>query len=193
LALVPPPQLCEIGTEKATGKGRHVSKCAYSQVVLECTVHDPDALPADGRQSEAASAIARGVGRCLLAHAFACLPEVTLANDRRADLVAIDRKGAILIVEIKSSLNDFRSDQKWTEYRDFCDRFFFAVAPEFPIAVLPEEAGLILADKYGGEIIRPSLEKKLSAARRKEVIQRFAFASALRLQALADPDLGLQE
>jgi hypothetical protein len=149
----------------------------------------PIAFPSDGRQSDAALAIARGTGRCLLAHGFVCLPEVTLANDRRGDLVAVNRQGEIVIIEIKSSLNDFRSDQKWTEYLAFCDRFYFAVAPDFPIAVLPAETGLILADKYGGEIVRPAPEQKLPAARRKVVIQRIAYFSALRLLALADPDV----
>ena len=151
---------------------------------------DPDLpLPVDGRQSDAALAIARGAGRCLLAHGFARLPELTLANNRRADLIALSESGAIWIVEIKSSLADFRADQKWPEYRDYCDRLFFAVDREFPVDVLPFDTGLILADRYGGDIVREAPEHKLAAARRKVVTQRFARVAALRLHALADPDL----
>jgi hypothetical protein len=148
--------------------------------------------PADGRQSEAALAIARGASRCLLAHGFARLPELTLANGRRSDLIALDTKGAIWIVEVKSSLADFRADQKWPGYRDYCDRFFFAVGPDFPVELIPSGTGLIIADKYGGELIRPAPEHKLSGARRKEVTQRFARVAALRLHGLADPELGLE-
>ena len=148
---------------------------------------------ADGRQSEAALAIARGASRCLLAHGFARLPELTLANGRRADLIAIDMKGTIWIVEIKSSLADFRIDQKWPDYRDYCDRFYFAVTPDFPQDVLPGDAGLIVADKYGGEIVRPAPEHKLSGPRRKEITQRFARVAALRLHGLADPELRLED
>ena len=150
-------------------------------------------LPIDGRQSEEALAIARGAGRCLLAHGFARLPELTLASGRRADLVALNDSGEIWIIEIKSSLADFRADQKWPEYRNYCDRFFFAVAADFPVEVLPEDTGLIIADKYAGEIVRPAPEHKLSAARRKAVTQRFARVAARRLHALADPEIGMGE
>lgn len=98
----------------------------------------------------------------------------------------------IWIVEIKSSLADFRADQKWPEYRDYCDRLFFAVAPDFPMDVLPADAGRIIADKYGGEIVRAAPEHKLSGSRRKELTQRFARVAALRLHGLADPELGLE-
>ncbi len=155
----------------------------------------PALLPAslaDGRQSEAALAIARGAGRCLLAHGFARLPELTLANGRRADLIALGTKGAIWIIEIKSCLADFRADQKWPDYRDYCDQFYFAVAPEFPLEVLPHDAGLIIADKYSGEILRAAPEHKLSGPRRKELTQRFARVAALRLHGLADPELELE-
>ena len=146
-------------------------------------------IPVDGRQSEAALDIARGGCRLLIAHGLAPLPEFTLANGRRADLIALGHNGVLWIVEIKSSLADFRADQKWPEYREFCDRLFFAVARDFPVAVLPDDAGLILADRYGGEIVRPAPEFKLAPARRKAVIGRFARVAALRLRALADPSL----
>ena len=148
----------------------------------------PDPL-ADGRQSPAARDIARGTRRCLLAHGFASIPELTLACGRRADIVALADGGEIWIVEVKSSLADFRVDQKWPDYRDDCDRLFFAVAPDFPRDVLPDDTGLIIADRFGAEIVRPAPEHKLSAARRKSVIARFSRAAALQLQAIADPDL----
>ena len=147
----------------------------------------------DGRQSEAALAIARGARRCLLAHGLATITEFTLASGRRADLAALSDSGELWIVEIKSSLADFRADQKWPEYRDYCDRLLFAVDNAFPIDVLPPDCGLILADKYGGEIVRAAPEHKLPAARRKAVLQRFARIAALRLHALADPEIVLSE
>jgi hypothetical protein len=130
-----------------------------------------------------------GPGNCPRGHGFARLPELTLANGRRADLVAIGPTGRIWIVEIKSSVADFRADLKWQDYRDYCDRYYFAVAPEFPIEILPADAGLIMADTYGGEIIRHPPEHSLASARRKEMTLRFARTSAFRLHALADTEL----
>ena len=146
----------------------------------------------DGRQSAAAAEIARGAQRLLLAHGLSSLPEVSLANGRRADLVAVARSGEIWIVEVKSSLEDFRSDLKWPEYRDYSDRLLFAVAPAFPVEVLPEDAGLIVADRYGGEIVRPAPAHKLPPQRRKLVTLTLARIGAARLQSLADPDLRIE-
>lgn len=157
-----------------------------------CNATEQPGPPFDGRQSVAALAIARGASRCLLAHGFARVPELTLSNGRRADLIALNETGAIWIVEIKSCLADFRADLKWTEYRDYCDRFYFAVGSGFPTDVLPADTGLIIADSYGGEIVRPATAGNLAAARRKEIVQRFARAAALRLHALADPELKLE-
>ncbi len=98
--------------------------------------------------------VCRGVGRILRAHGFACLNELPLPNGRRADVVGLSPSGDIWIVEVKSGLEDFRVDNKWPEYRDFCDALFFAVAPDFPVDILPTDTGLILADRYGGEIVR---------------------------------------
>jgi hypothetical protein len=134
-----------------------------------------------------AAAILRGVQRLLRAHDFVSLSEVPLANNRRADVLALGPQSAIWIVEIKSSIADFRSDQKWHEYRDYCDALLFAVAPDFPVHILPEDTGLILADAYGGEIMRPPPSHTLSAARRKALIYSFAQMSARRLHALTDP------
>ncbi len=147
----------------------------------------------DGRQSPAAYDICRGVARLLKAHGFAAVTEVALANGRRADVVGLSDSGAIWIVEIKSCLEDFRSDQKWPEYREFCDRLLFAVAPAFPVEVLPPDAGLIIADRYGGEIVRPAPEHKLAGARRKAVTLRLARTAALRLQSVIDPEAAFEE
>jgi hypothetical protein len=125
--------------------------------------------------------IARGVLRLLNSYGFAGVTEMTLANGRRADVAAIGPAGDVTIVEIKSSVADFRSDQKWPEYRPFCDRFFFAVSHEFPHDLIPDEAGLIIADGFGGAIIREPETEKLAAARRKAVTLRFARLAATRL------------
>ena len=147
------------------------------------------ALRVDGRQSVAAAAIQRGVVRALQAHGFCALYEVQLANGRRADVIGLGQKGEIWIVEIKSSVEDFRSDSKWQEYCDYCDRIFFAVSPAFPVELLPNEAGLILADRYDGEILRLGDERPLPAARRKAVIMSFARQAANRVVSLIDPGL----
>lgn len=133
--------------------------------------------------------VRRGVGRSLRALGLACLNELPLPNGRRADVVALSTAGDIWIVEIKSSIEDLRADNKWPEYRDFCDALFFAVAPDFPVDILPGDTGLILADRYGGEIVRQAPEQRLASARRKAMTLRFARAAALTLQAVADPTL----
>lgn len=142
----------------------------------------------DGRQSAAARDICRGTCRVLAQHGLRAIPEVALPNGRRADLAAVDEKGEISIVEIKSSLVDFRTDQKWPDYRDFSDRLYFAVAPEFPLDVLPDEVGIIVADRYGGELVRAAPEHPLPGARRKAFLLRFARVAAGRLMTLADPE-----
>jgi hypothetical protein len=146
----------------------------------------------DGRQSAAAFDICRGVARLLRTHGMAAVSEVSLANGRRADVAAIDGGGEIWIVEIKSSLEDFRTDQKWPEYRDYCDRLFFAVAPAFPREVLPADTGLIIADRYGGEIVRAAPEHKLAGARRKAMTLRLVHTAAFRLQSAIDPEFALE-
>lgn len=147
----------------------------------------PEITP-DGRQSPAARDIQRGVGRLLRLHGLAPLYELPLANGRRADVIGMDDAGSIWIVEIKSCLADFRSDSKWHEYRDYCDRLLFAVAADFPCEVLPDDVGLILADRYGGEIVRTPPEHKLAPARRRALLLSFARAAALRLASAIDRD-----
>ncbi len=136
----------------------------------------------DGRQSELALMIQRGVIRSFLKNEIILLPELTLNNGRRADLLGIDSKGKIVLIEIKSSVEDFKIDRKWPEYRDHCDLFYFASHKEVPMEIFPREEGFILADNYGAEIIRQAQEEKLSAQSRKALTLRFARASALRLE-----------
>jgi hypothetical protein len=152
-------------------------------------VATPDPAPAgDTLQRMAAADICRGAARLLRAHGLATVAEMSLANSRRADLAGISDGGEIWIIEVKSCLEDFRSDQKWPEYSAFCDRLFFAVAPDFPREVLPPDTGLIIADRYGGEIVRPAPEHRLAGARRKAMTLRLARIAAMRLQAAVDPD-----
>lgn len=131
--------------------------------------------------------VCRGVGRLLRSLSFAVVNELCLPNGRRADVVALSPAGDIWIVEVKSCLEDLRVDTKWPEYRDFSDALFFAVAPDFPRDILPVDAGLILADRYGAEIVRQLPDTRLAPARRKAMTLRFARAAAFSLQALADP------
>lgn len=147
-------------------------------------------LRPDGRQSETALLVQRGVCRLLRQAGFASLPEVTLASGRRADVMAVSDAGAIWIIEIKSSPADLRSDQKWPEYRDFCDRLYFAIPPDMNAALLPAEAGLIVADGWGAEVLREPADHPLHATRRKAVTLAFARAAALRLHGLYDPETG---
>ena len=137
----------------------------------------------DGRQSERAMVVRRGVQRLLLAMGAVVLPEISLSTGRRADLVALTRKGDIWIIEIKSSMEDFRTDRKWPEYRLFCDRFFFATHPDVPASIFPAECGFILSDGYGGEILRDAPEHRLAPATRKALMLRIARAGAARLTA----------
>lgn len=146
--------------------------------------------PRDGRQSDTALSIATGTRRLLAAHGFASVTELTLKSGRRADILALGEDGTIWIVEIKSSIADFRSDAKWPEYREYCDRLYFAVAPGFPAEVLPEDTGQILADGYGAALVRPAPEHRLAGSRRRALTIRFAHLAAKRLLTLADPIAG---
>jgi hypothetical protein len=131
--------------------------------------------------------LARGVGRHLLGHDFACVEELTLPNGRRVDVMALGPKGELWVIECKSSRADFASDVKWTDYLDWCDRYFWAVGSTFPLELLPPETGLILADGYDAEIVRLGPETRLAAARRKALTHRIARQAMLRLRALRDP------
>ena len=144
-------------------------------------------VPIDGRQSETALAVARGTARLLHAHGFSVVSELPLPSGRRADLVALDTAGTVWIVEIKSSVADFRADQKWQDYRLHCDRLFFATSLYVPCEIFPPDTGLIVADAFGAEFKCEAPEHKLPAATRKTMMLLFGRAAALRLQSLIDP------
>ena len=146
--------------------------------------------PIDGRQSPHALAVQRGVGRLLRSRSFAIVTELPLATGRRADVVGLGPGGDVWIVEIKSSIEDFRGDRKWPDYRLSCDRLFFASHAGVPTEIFPDDAGLILADQFGAELLRDAPEHRLAGATRKAMIVRFAQAAALRLHGLIDPEAG---
>ena len=133
--------------------------------------------------------ILRGVKRYLRAAGLACVDEVPLASGRRADIVALADDGSVLIVEVKSSIEDFRADAKWHFYRQHCDQLFFATSPRVPPGIFPEDAGQIIADGFGAEMVRPAPEHRLAGATRKALTIRLARLSALRLHRLTDPEI----
>lgn len=143
--------------------------------------------PVDGRQSETALAIARGTARLLRSLGFVSVSELPLPSGRRADLVALNERGEIWIVEIKSSVEDLRADQKWHEYRAHCDRLFFAFTQDLPCEIFPEQTGLIIADAYGAHMHCEAPEHRLPAPTRKLMTVRLAMAAALRINRLIDP------
>jgi hypothetical protein len=130
---------------------------------------------------EITALLARGVTRVLWDHGLAPVLEVPLANGRRADVMGIASQGEIWIVETKSCVEDFAVDQKWPDYMEFCDRFFFGVTEEFPRELIPDDVGLIVADGFGGAILRESPLRSLAGARRKAVTLLFARLAAQRL------------
>jgi hypothetical protein len=145
------------------------------------------ALPADGRQSETALMIGRGVRRLLRVRGFSSVTELPLIDGRRADIVAVDAQGEVLIVEIKSSPADLRADRKWRDYAACCDRLYFAISQHTPSEIMPADAGLILADPYGAEIVREADLQRMASSSRRALLLRFALAAADRLHRLADP------
>ena len=140
--------------------------------------------------SPAAALLARSVCRALDQLGYASLLEFPLVNGRRADILALGKNGDLVIVEIKSSVADFRADRKWAAYREFADRLYFAVPNQFPAALIPEECGLIVADGFGAAVLRHGLATPLAPARRRAVTLRFALAAATRLRRQLDPQAG---
>ena len=134
--------------------------------------------------------LCRGVRRLLWSQRFASITEFPLANGRRADIFGVTDTCDIAIVEVKSSIVDFRTDQKWPEYRAYCDTFYFAVGEDFPQELIPDHCGLIVADAFAAAIIRPSPIEKLPTPRRKTLIHSFGQLAAARLHRLEDPMLG---
>lgn len=124
--------------------------------------------------------LTKGVARLFIDMGLTPLAEFKLANGRRADIAGLDRRGQIWIAEIKSCREDYEVDAKWRDYTEFCDQFFFAVDPDFPREILPDNEGLIVADPYGAMIARASQERAMAAARRKAVTLRFARQAARR-------------
>ncbi len=143
--------------------------------------------PAGGRP-DATRSVTRGARRFLRACGFAVLGELPLPNGRRADLVALASDGGLRIVEVKSSREDFRADRKWTHYRDYCDRFYFAVPAEMDVAPFPEDAGLIVADAHGAMMAREAPILRLAPASRRAMLVRFGAMAAERYCALAFGD-----
>ncbi len=143
-----------------------------------------EALAADGP----AGLLARGVARLFDDLGQSSLLEFPLRNRRRVDLIALDRGGRVTIVEIKSSAADYRADRKWRDYLPFCDSFYFAVAEDFDRTLLPENVGIMVADRYTAAIMRPSPEFTMNPARRRALVLRFARTAGKRLMRLDRPD-----
>src|SRR4029077_18193410 len=159
-----------------------------TQGTVSLSLVKPTEVPVDGRQSQTALKVARGTARLLHAHGFCVVSELPLASGRRADLVALGGDGEIWIVEVKSSVADFRADSKWVDYRMHCDRLFFATTVEVPCDIFPKDTGLIVADAFGAQIFCEAPEHRLHAATRRHITLALPRAAALRLAALADPD-----
>ncbi len=139
----------------------------------------------DGRQSDRAIMIRSGVMRGMARAGLTFAAELTLSSGRRADLLGLSKAGHITIVEIKSSVTDFRTDEKWEEYKSFCDQFYFATHPDVPLDIFPDDEGLIVADAHGCEIVRDAQPLKLAAPIRKAITLQVARTSANRLHQIA--------
>jgi hypothetical protein len=136
---------------------------------------------------EVTFAVTRGAARALMHRGFAVVMEVPLANGRRADILGVAENGSIVMVEVKSSREDFTADRKWTQYRPFCDAFYFAIAPDFPAEILPEDAGLFVADGFGGDLAREAPQHRLAPARRRAMMLRLMRLASVRLYRGLDP------
>ncbi len=149
----------------------------------------PDTAPAPtvpGREG-AEARLRRGAARLLADLGYAVLYEFRLTNGRRVDLIGLNDSGEFVIVEVKSSVEDFRSDRKWREYPPFCERFYFAVSERFPDRLLPGDCGVIVADAYGGAVRRAAAKVPVNGSRKRRQTVRFALAAAARLQRRIDP------
>lgn len=167
---------------------QHLGMASTALHSLDRTIADKPSLVATSTE------VARGIARLFARNGIWCLPEMPLKNGRRADLMGVDSKGLIVIVEIKVARGDLLGDAKWPDYLDFCDRFFWGVPPELdraPLdsgAYLPDTCGVIVADGYDGEIIRHASLNPLAPARRKAQIERLARAAMRRHTMMLDPD-----
>jgi len=157
-------------------------------------VDDEAGFPTDAAEAGepfTAALIARGVSRAFDQLGYASLLEFPLANGQRADILALGRGGDVAIIEIKSSVADFRADRKWANYREFADRFYFAVPKHFPAALIPQDCGLIVADAFAAAVLRNGTAHRLAPGRRRALTLRFAVTAAARLRRYLDPQSGL--
>lgn len=145
-------------------------------------------IPARQTRPDVTIAVCRGACRLMRQAGHSVLLEMPLPDGRRADIFAIGRGGHLTIVEVKSSIEDWRVDLKWPDYLDWCDQLYFAVSVDFPQALIPPEIGLIVADAYGGEILRHPPSRPMAAARRKSLLIDCARLASERLARLEDPD-----
>ncbi|MGL4729239.1 MAG: DNA repair putative endonuclease MmcB [Bosea sp. (in: a-proteobacteria)] len=150
---------------------------------------DAQEAPLPVRRPDITYAVTRGAARFLRRAGYAVVMEMPLAIGRRVDIMALSSKGELIAIEVKSGREDFAVDRKWLDYSEYCDGFAFAVAPDFPVAILPEEIGLIVADAYDGEWVREPVRLALAPARRKAMTIAFARLAALRLHAASDPQM----
>ncbi|MGK7867295.1 MmcB family DNA repair protein [Falsiroseomonas sp. E2-1-a20] len=137
--------------------------------------------------AERTLSVCRAAARFCAQRGWAPVREMPLPNGRRADILALQPDGAFAVVEVKSCARDFLSDGKWPEYRDFCDRLYFAVDLDFPVALLPEEVGLLVTEGPDASLVRDAPAHPLAPARRRALLQRYAVVAAGRLAALQDP------
>jgi hypothetical protein len=147
-------------------------------------------MPQESNNITGAAGLARGVTRLLGALGYGTLAEFVLGSGRRADVFGMTARAEIAIVEIKMSVADFRADGKWPDYEAYCDRFYFAVAADFPTRLLPADRGLIIADPYGAAIVRDAPRLTLAPSRRRALVLDFGLQASLRLARLVDPMAG---
>ena len=162
---------------------------------LQAGMGNPDSLTPEPAVLSLARDVCRGIARLFARNDVWCLPEMPLRGGRRADLMGIDARGHVIIVEIKVSRADLMGDAKWTDYLDYCDRFFWAVPGALAGLLsedrfLPGDAGVIVADRYDAAVMREAAHRPLAPARRKAELLRFARRAARRLSAQIDPTLG---
>jgi hypothetical protein len=157
---------------------------------LEYGSATPSLLAAADKAARGEPKPLRGAVRLLESMGHGALTEFPLRSGRRADILSIGEKGEIWIVEVKSGVPDFRSDHKWQDYLEWCDRFFFAVGPEFPAEILPMEAGLLISDEYEAILVQEPAATPLAGARRKALTLRFAHLAARRLSGRDDQIIG---
>lgn len=142
-----------------------------------------------------AADVARGVTRLFARHAIWMMGEYTLPNKRRADLVGLDKAGNIIMAEIKVAKADLLGDQKWTDYLDYCDQFYWALSPAMDSTIvngelfMPQRTGLIIADQYDAEILRPASRSALAPARRTKLLKDIAHTALRRTALHNDPNI----